>query len=105
MSQSQPTQVAEIVRFKLKPGVTDEAYLADTQPSHAYAGALPGFVSRNLSKSADGEWTDYVIWQTLEDAQAASQGFMAQDFAPAMIGAIDETTMQMSHQPILWQPS
>ncbi|MCY4179444.1 MAG: hypothetical protein OXC60_10420 [Litoreibacter sp.] len=105
MSPSTDMKIAEIVRFKLKPGVSDADYLALTEPSHAYAGGMPGFLSRNLSKGDDGEWTDYVIWENLDSARAASEGFMAQDFAPAMVDAIDKATMRMTHQHILWQPA
>ncbi|MEM7470882.1 MAG: hypothetical protein AAF340_05965 [Pseudomonadota bacterium] len=104
MSQPQTFKIAEIVRFRLKPGVSDADYIALNGPSHSYSSALPGFISRSLSKSAEGDWTDYVVWDSMEAAKHAADGFMAQDFAPAMVGAIDESTMEMTHQQILWQP-
>ncbi|MEM6594328.1 MAG: hypothetical protein AAF672_06015 [Pseudomonadota bacterium] len=105
MSQPTEMKIAEIVRFKLKPGVSDADYIALNQPSHIYSSSIPGFISRTLSKGEDGEWTDYVLWDNMGSAKAAADGFMAQDWAPAMVGAIDETTMQMTHQQILWQPA
>ncbi|PTX56498.1 hypothetical protein C8N43_1157 [Litoreibacter ponti] len=97
-------QVAEIVTFRLKDGVSDTDYLALTHPSHAFVSYARGFVTRRLSKGADGTWTDYTIWQSLDDAKAAQADFMAQDFAPAMVGAIDGDTMRMEHQQVLWAP-
>ena len=105
MSTQMTQKIAEIVSFKLNEGVSDEDYLALNAPSHAYSSASNGFVSRQLSKGADGQWTDYTIWDSMENAKAAFDGFMAQDFAPAMVGAIDEKSMVMQHQAILWQPT
>lgn len=105
MSAAQLSQIAEIVTFELKEGVSDADYLALNQNSHAYISYSRGFVSRRLSKSADGRWTDYTVWQSLDDAQAAQAGFMAQEFAPAMVGAINGETLRMEHQQVLWSPS
>ncbi len=98
------TNYAEIVTFGLNAGITDEAYLALAKPSQAYIAGCPGFVSRHLSKGDDGTWTDYMVWDNLEHAQAASAGFMAQDFAASMVGAIDPASLVIVHQPILWAP-
>lgn len=105
MSAEQSSQVAEIVTFELNEGVSDADYIALNQKSHAYVSYARGFVSRKLSKSADGRWTDYVVWQNLEDAMAAQAGFMDQDFAPDMIGAINAETLRMEHQNVMWSPS
>ncbi|MEP3345453.1 MAG: hypothetical protein ABJN34_11435 [Litoreibacter sp.] len=105
MSAEHSSQVAEIVTFELNEGVSDADYLALNQNSQAYISYARGYVSRQLTKSPDGRWTDYTIWQNIEDAQAAQAGFMAQDFAPAMIGAINGETLRMEHQDVLWSPS
>lgn len=104
MTANQPPHVAEIITFELKDGVSDADYVALSQTSHAYVSYARGFVSRQLSKSQDGRWTDYVIWRSLEDAKAAQAEFMAQEFAPAMVGAINPDTMRMEHQEVLWNP-
>ena len=107
-TQNQPAPrsglTAEIVTFALQDGVSDDAFLALMAPTAAYASNAPGFVSRQLSKSPDGTWTDYVVWNSLEQAQAAAAGFMEQDFAPAILGALNKETFSMRHQDILWQP-
>lgn len=105
MTATSNAQVAEIVTFCLKEGVSDSDYLALNQTSHAYISYARGFVSRRLSKGADGSWTDYTVWQSMADARAAQAGFMAQDFAPAMVGAINGDTLRMQHQEVLWHPS
>ena len=101
MTTQTAPQIAEVVTFALNEGVSDADYLALNAPSKDYISSLPGFVSRQLSKSEDGIWTDYTVWRTPEDAQAHMQSFMAQDFAPAMVGAINPETMTMRHQKIL----
>lgn len=105
MTDTTQSRVAEIVTFKLNDGVSDAEYLKLNQPSHAFSSAAKGYVSRQLSKGEDGTWTDYVLWETLEDAKAVQSQFMAQDFAPAMVGAINGETLKMEHQHIMWQPS
>lgn len=105
MTDTTQSQVAEIVTFKLNDGVSDTEYLKLNLPSHAFSSNAKGYVSRQLSKGDDGTWTDYVLWETLEDAQAVQEQFMAQDFAPAMVGAINGETLTMCHQRVLWQPS
>jgi len=105
MTNAPSTAVAEIVTFELNPGVTDDAFLALMRPSEGFTSYAPGFVSRKLSKGADGAWTDYVVWGSMEAAKDAAAGFMKQDFAPAIIGAINKETFAMTHQNILWQPS
>ena len=105
MTNTAQPQVAEIVTFRLNEGVSDAAYLELNQSSHEYLSGVSGFVSRRLSKGPDGSWTDYTVWQHMDAAEAAQAGFMAQDFAPAMVGAIDSDTLRMQHQTVLWHPS
>lgn len=105
MTNTATPPVAEIVTFKLQPGISDDAFLDLMQPSHGFASYAPGFVSRQLSKGCDGTWTDYVVWSSTKAAQDAAKSFLEQDFAPAIVGAIDKETFSMKHQDILWQPS
>lgn len=96
------TQIAEIVTFSLNEGVSEDTYLALSDASKDYIRTSSGFVTRQLSKTEDGIWTDYTVWNSLKDAETAAAGFMEQDFAPAMLGAIDAKTMTMRHQKIFW---
>lgn len=105
MTNTQSPQVAEIVTFQLADGISDDAFLALMAPSRGFASYAPGYVSRQLSKASDGTWTDYTVWGSMEQAQQVAAEFMKQDFAPAIIGAIDKDTFSMRHQHILWQPS
>ncbi len=102
MTPRSAPQIAEIVTFSLKTGISDADYLALSEASKAYVSNAPGFVTRQLSKSEDGIWTDYVVWDSIKDARTAAQGFMEQAFAPAMMGAINAQTMTLRHQKICW---
>jgi len=65
--------VIEIVSFRVKPGISDEAFLKPNEPVEAFLRAQSGFVGRHLSKNDDGQWFDHVEWASLEQAHAAAQ--------------------------------
>ena len=94
--------VAEIVTFKLAPGVSAQDFVKLSQASEAFCRQNPGFRHRQLSQGADGTWTDYVIWSDMETAQAIAAEFPAQDFAPALMGAIAPDSVSMRHETVLW---
>jgi len=60
-----------IISFKLKDGVTAEDLLAasDEIQKH-YISGCKGFISRQLM-TMSGVWTDWVIWETMADAENA----------------------------------
>jgi len=95
--------VAEIVSFQLNAGVDETRFLADAKATAPIVRAASGFVSRSLSKGEDGIWTDYILWQSLKDAQNAAKT-VVNDPAFAPFGAaIDFETLVMRHQIVLWQ--
>ncbi|WP_420586924.1 hypothetical protein [Ruegeria sp.] len=96
------THVAEIVTFTLADGVTPEEFVKLSQTSEAFVRAAPGFAHRQLSQGADGHWTDYVIWQDMKAAQDVAAQFPQQDFAPALIAAIQPDSVQIRHENVLW---
>jgi len=104
MSDQTTASVVEIVTFKLAETASDAAFIAQMTRSNSYISTMPGFVDRKLIKAEDGTWTDLVTWRDMASAQAATDGFMAQEFAKDLVGMIDPETMSMSHQPIVWQP-
>lgn len=97
------TLVAEIVSFKPKAGTDAAQFLTDIQATDAVVRAASGFVSRNLSKGEDGAWTDYVLWQSMDDAMNAAETVVKDpSFAP-LGAAIDMDTLVMRHETVLWQ--
>lgn len=98
-----PNPVMEVVTFRLLPGVTEAAFLAAARATEAPLRRQPGFLSRSLTLSDDGHWTDHVLWSSLPEATAAAQAMMAEPaFAPFM-AAIDGASVTMRHDRVLWQ--
>ena len=93
--------VAEIVTFRLAPGMTDPAFLDAARATGSLLAAEPGFLSRRLSKGADGTWTDHVTWTSLSEAEAAADRIMAAPEAQPFLAAIDPASISMRHEPIL----
>jgi hypothetical protein len=54
--------VAEIVTFHLAPDTSEAAFLDAARATEPLLAAEPGFLSRRLSRGADGRWTDHVTW-------------------------------------------
>ena len=58
-----------VISFKLKDGVSTEDFLAASDKIQVdYLSKCMGFVSRQLM-IVDGVWTDWLIWETLPDAE------------------------------------
>lgn len=96
------THVAEIVTFTLADGIAPETFVKLSQRSEAFVRAAPGFVHRQLSQGAEGGWTDYVIWSDMNAAQEAAAKFPQQDFAAALMAAIDPASLAMRHEEVRW---
>jgi hypothetical protein len=93
--------VAEIVTFRLAPGTTDPAFLDAARATGQLLAAEPGFLSRRLSRGADGTWTDHVTWASLTDAESAATRIMAAPEAQPFLAAIDPASIALRHEPIL----
>ncbi|WP_027243631.1 hypothetical protein [Leisingera daeponensis] len=94
---------AEIVTFKLAEGVSPAAFTELMQRTEAFVRAQDGFVTRQLSRGADGSWTDYVVWKDMATAQQAAQAFMQQEFAPDVVAAIAPDSAAIRHEEVRWQ--
>ncbi len=94
--------VAETVTFTLVPGVSVADYVALSQASETFIAAQPGFVRRHLCRGEDGRWCDTAIWESMEAAKATADAFLKQDFAPALMAAIQPDSVEMRHDIIHW---
>jgi hypothetical protein len=95
--------VAEIVTFRVIPGVDPQAFLTAARTTEMPVSAQPGFIRRSLSRDETGLWTDYVEWADPPSALAAAEAVMALPEFGAFMAAIDPTSAQMRHAPVLWQ--
>ena len=94
--------VLETVRYRIKPGITQEAAVQAWQDSQSFARAQRGFLSRKLAVTDDGEFLDLVEWQSMKDAKAAAENFNPAKF-PELLGlmeVLDESTMVMTHYEV-----
>jgi len=98
-----PQPIAEIVTFRLVPGIEEAAFLSAAQATAAPVAAQPGFLRRSLSQDDTGLWTDYVEWADPQSAKAAMQAVMRlPEFAP-FSAAIDPDGMVIRHAVVLSQ--
>lgn len=95
--------VAEIVTFRLAPGMTEAAFLQAANGTVPFVEAAPGFVARRLSRAEDGTWTDHVVWASMDQAMAAAEALMAEPAAAPFLQAIDMASLAMRHEAILLQ--
>ena len=80
-----------IITFKLKDGVSNEDLLvASDEIQENYLSKCDGFISRQLMQ-IDGNWTDWVIWETLPNANMAMEKSEQNEFGVkfnALIGEV-----------------
>lgn len=100
-SLAQP--VAEIVTFRLLPGVDEDGFLAAARATEMPVASQPGFLRRSLSRDADGLWTDCIEWRDMASAEAAARAVMALPEFGAFAAAIDPEGMTLRHAPVMWR--
>ena len=84
----------ETVRFRLRDGV-DAAEFAkiDLQMEDTFMKKAPGFESRTILRSADGEYLVIVRWATSEDAATTMGGFFGAPQTRDFLAAVDKSTV------------
>jgi hypothetical protein len=93
-------QTIELVTFQIKPEA-ERTFVADNAPVTDWLKRQPGFVMRQLGQKDDGSWLDLVLWQSHEDAVAASEKLMVDLKDCAVMQAIDPQTMVMAHASVV----
>jgi hypothetical protein len=96
------SQVLEIVRFRLAPGVTAEQARALAEPVTRWLQQQPGFLWRALAEPTDGQpsWTDVVGWTDLPRAQAAAAALMEQPDMRQAMALLDHSSVELVHAPV-----
>ncbi|HZN15210.1 MAG TPA: hypothetical protein VFB78_13130 [Acidimicrobiales bacterium] len=62
----------DIHTFRLRPGVSDEAFrAADTRVQQEFVPNLDGFVRRTTARDDDGRWVVVSLWGSREELAAA----------------------------------
>ena len=102
MQTTHDAPVAEIVRFRLKPGADVPSFVADARATLAFVERMGGMMSRQLSVDEHGVWTDYLTWQSMEAARNAQAAAMQEpSFGPYM-SHIDAESVEMRHADLHW---
>lgn len=90
--------ILEIVNFKVKDGVSTEAFLkASADMEKSFVSKQVGFIKRTLGKGEDSKWVDVVYWETMENATKVAEATMESPVCAPMFGMIDEVSIKMSH--------
>ncbi|MEM1361095.1 MAG: hypothetical protein AAGF94_05195 [Pseudomonadota bacterium] len=89
--------VIETVRFELRDGIEEAAFLTLVKDMEPWLAKRDGFVARRLAKDTAGQWQDVVEWQTHDAAQAASQDMMKDPDMAGFLGAIKMDGVEMRH--------
>ena len=90
--------IIELVVFKLVKGATVEQLTGASVGVSDWVCTQPGFVSRELFYSKQSEqWVDFVRWESLEAATAASEAAMSAEQCGPMFGLIDMAQTTMLH--------
>jgi len=95
-----PTPVAEIVTFRLRPDVSEVAFLEAARATDAFLTASGEMITRTLSVDADGLWTDHIVWTSMTAAKStAAAALQDPRFGPFM-AQIDPAGMTLCHAPV-----
>lgn len=95
---SNPTY--EIVTFRAADGITDEDLRTRAADVQTWVAQQPGYRSRTLLRTGDGEYVDLVQWASLADAQAAAKLIGTAKAAGAFMQAINGPSVVMRHAAV-----
>lgn len=95
--KNEQNRAIEVVIFRAKTQYTDEQVTEALELVNPVLQDFSGFISRQLSKSEDGQWMDLVHWESLALAQQAATKIMQQEIAGEAFKVIEESSMQLYH--------
>lgn len=91
--------IFEIVKWKGKDNITDEAMIAAVDAMTADLKSLKGFLHHSLYKAPNGEWIDIYYWETEADAHASNESMADKSSFTALIELIkpDSVSIEVMH--------
>jgi hypothetical protein len=90
--------VIELVLFRPRPGVGEEALRSAAAESTGFLRRQEGFVRRELAVAGDtGEWADIVHWTDLASARRAAAIFHEAPEAQAFMALLDFQQTTLHH--------
>ena len=89
--------VIELVIFEIDTTFSEDKIMAKSERIHPTLQSFDGFQKRIMGKSADGKWMDLVYWDSLEQAQQASEKVMSSPICLDYFGVIKQDSMEFMH--------
>lgn len=87
----------EIVNFRLKEGVDDEAFQAENhRMEQSFIKHRHGFVHRDTAKDDNGEYAIVLYWEKASDAQGSMDAFVDAPDTQDFTAMIDMDTFVMT---------
>jgi heme-degrading monooxygenase HmoA len=100
-SCSQTKSVLEVTTFKTKSLDNIAVFnKLDAEIEANFTAKQPGFIKRQSGINENGEYVVLVYWETLENAKASMEKFMANPSVADYASMIDEASMKMSRYNI-----
>ena len=94
--------VVETQIFKLVDGADEDAFLAaDRRVQGEFIWRQPGFVRRTTARGAEGDWLTLVLWQRLEQAEAAQEAFKTDAATADFMVLVDVGSVRISRYTTL----
>lgn len=90
-------ETVEVVVFKAKNGVSDDAILSSAKGMLSTLKSWDGFISRELINTGNQKWIDVVHWRDLESAKAAQHKAMESDSCLLFFSFLEEDGEQIFH--------
>ena len=92
----------EIVMLQFKNGTDIEKQKELMQTLNAIIKSMRGFKARDYFYSEENKyWIDFLIWETIEDAQKATESIAKNPDAGIIFSQIDEKSLIFSHYQLM----
>jgi hypothetical protein len=92
--------VMETVTFKLREGISRAEFIAAAKKMIEFIIIQPGFVSRRLSCTDDGEWIEQIEWSDISSAKTAAAAIGTVDVNRPFLSTIDGATVRMKYSEL-----
>lgn len=99
-TQSQTQTVAEIVTFRLAPDTDAATFAKAAAVVERKFRDTGGMLARTLSRTADGGWTDHIVWASQAAADRAAREVMQSDDCAPFMALIDPGSVTLTHGDI-----
>ena len=100
---SDTDQIAEIVTYRLKDGITIAEAVQAAQGTEEFLRGTEAVVSRTLSLDENGVWTDFILWTSLEAAKATEAQAMERPEFTHFFAMMAEQTTELRYAKVLMQ--